>query len=124
MSERTPFPNDEILVDGAVGASPSEALARDAVLVDVRRRAARRESGQGLAGAPYRDPEAFDAADPLWRGDAEVLVFCVHGHEVSQGVCAKLRAAGIPARYVVGGLDGLTAAGAALTDLPSDEGEK
>jgi rhodanese-related sulfurtransferase len=36
----------------------------------------------------------------------EVLVYCVYGHEVSQGAAAALRSAGWEARYLLGGIEG------------------
>src|SRR6201999_2631162 len=40
-----------------------------------------------------------------------VVVHCAHGHQVSQGAAAALRAAGIDARYLQGGIAGWIAAG-------------
>ncbi|HEX3498204.1 MAG TPA: hypothetical protein VHT04_02660, partial [Stellaceae bacterium] len=51
------------------------------------------DDGQ-IAGSIRRDPESVAA----WRGDLApdrpIVVYCVHGHEVSQGVAAVLREAG------------------------------
>jgi rhodanese-related sulfurtransferase len=80
----------------------------------------------GTANAPVlidvRRPGAFDADDGLivgairrlpseverWRGELPpgrvVVVYCVHGHEVSQGAAAALAAAGVEARYLEGGI--------------------
>jgi rhodanese-related sulfurtransferase len=40
-----------------------------------------------------------------------VLVYCVHGHEVSQTAAALLRAAGFDARHLQGGFEGWAAQG-------------
>ncbi len=39
-------------------------------------------------------------------GRREAVVYCVHGHEVSQKAAAQLRAAGWSARYLQGGIEG------------------
>ncbi|MEM1420572.1 MAG: hypothetical protein AAGF51_08115, partial [Pseudomonadota bacterium] len=92
MSDRIETTDDEVLIDGAVGVLARVAVAAtDALIVDVRKRAARRESGRVVAGAPYRDPEEFQVYDEIWRRSGSVLVYCVHGHEVSQEICAQLR---------------------------------
>ncbi|MDH1255377.1 MAG: hypothetical protein L0H10_14925 [Comamonas sp.] len=49
----------------------------------------------------------FDASKP-------VLVYCVHGHEVSQSVALALRARNWDARFVTGGIEACRAAGAAF----------
>ena len=75
------------------------------LVVDVRRRAAF-ESDSGLvAGATWRDP--FQVADwekylPRHR---PVVIYCVHGHEISGNAAAALRQAGVDARYLEGGIE-------------------
>jgi rhodanese-related sulfurtransferase len=39
------------------------------------------------------------------RAASAVVVYCVHGHEVSQGVAAVLQQRGIAARYLEGGIE-------------------
>jgi Fe-Mn family superoxide dismutase len=38
-------------------------------------------------------------------------VYCVYGHEVGRVTALRLRAAGVDARYLHGGIDGWVAAG-------------
>src|SRR5262249_29594093 len=45
-------------------------------------------------------------------------VYCVHGHEVSQGAAAALNDAGISTRYLEGGLEGWKAAAGSLDRKP------
>jgi len=74
-------------------------------LVDVRRQPAFDEDREVIAGALRHLPEAVEtwaAAIEPWR---PVVVYCVRGHEVSQGACVALRARGLDARYVAGGLE-------------------
>ena len=46
-----------------------------------------------------------------------LIVFCVHGHEVSRFACALLLLHGRDARYVTGGFEALKAAGAPLAPV-------
>ena len=75
-------------------------------LIDVRRQAAFDADGDVIASAVKRAPEAIAewvrALEP-WR---PVVVYCVHGHEVSQNAAVSLQAAGFDARYLEGGLAG------------------
>ncbi len=80
------------------------------VLVDVRKPAALARSGRMAEGAVWR--HLFRAAD--WAGEFAghtVVVFCVHGHEVSQAVCGFLCDEDIACLYVVGGFEAMVDAG-------------
>ncbi len=80
------------------------AISPDELVLDVRRAAAFRESGETIAGALRRDPESVgEWAKSLPRA-ASVVVYCVHGHEVSQGVAKALAEGGLRARYLEGGI--------------------
>ncbi len=83
-------------------------------LVDVRRPAAFERDPVRIAGSIRRAPHAIAP----WLHDAEpwrtVVVYCVHGHEVSQDAASTLRAAGLDARFLVDGLEGWKAAGYAV----------
>lgn len=103
------------------------ALARakqgDAVLVDVRKPQAVVQSGEALRGAIAHDPFALGHEHPLTAEPRPLIVFCVHGHEVSQFACALLRMHGRDALYVAGGFDALKAAGAEIVPLGGSDGE-
>ena len=74
-------------------------------LVDVRRKAAFDEDPRTIPAAIRRLPEALDVwASTLepWRS---VVVYCVRGHEVSQNAASALRARGLDARYLAGGIE-------------------
>jgi len=81
-------------------------IADAPILLDVRRAASFDADETILIGALRRDPA--DVGD--WRralpSGRPVVAYCVHGHEVSQGVAASLRTAGIDARYLEGGITG------------------
>jgi rhodanese-related sulfurtransferase len=74
------------------------------MVVDVRRRADFASADALIVSAFHRDPDQVQQ----WRGELprrrHVVVHCVHGHQVSRGVAAALRAAGIDASYLQGGI--------------------
>ncbi len=91
-----------------VNALFSECSAH--VLIDVRKPTARAASGAGIPDAVWRHP--FDAAN--WCHDHQghaLVVFCVHGHEVSQAVAGFLRDEGINAVFLEGGFAAWVASG-------------
>jgi rhodanese-related sulfurtransferase len=80
------------------------------IVVDVRKSPARLQSNRTIGDALYRShTDAINGLDSL-RGQS-VVVFCVHGHEVSQGVCTDLNSRGIDARYLEGGFEAWALAG-------------
>jgi rhodanese-related sulfurtransferase len=85
------------------------------LVIDVRKSDAFRAAPDMVQGALRRDPECVATwAAELPRAGAAV-VYCVHGHAVSQKVAAALAATGLSARYLVGGIEeGWKAAGGAL----------
>lgn len=89
----------------ALAASAVEALrAGELKWIDVRRIGAYEASPDRIDGAVWRDPERVDDWAREFAG-AEVLVYCVYGHEVGQSTAARLRDAGIAARYLAGGIE-------------------
>ncbi|MEM9146195.1 MAG: sulfurtransferase [Pseudomonadota bacterium] len=88
-----------------------------AVWLDMRRPAARVASGLTIAGAELRDPLDFGHDDPLTRERGPIIVFCAHGHELSQFACALLLVHKCNARYVTGGFGALSTAGAPMAPL-------
>jgi Fe-Mn family superoxide dismutase len=95
----------------ALAASAEEALrSATARRIDVRRKGAYDAAPEVIAGAVWRDPERVDEWARELAG-SEVLVYCVYGHEVGQSTAARLRDAGIAARYLVGGIEAWKAAG-------------
>jgi superoxide dismutase, Fe-Mn family len=100
------------------GASQPFAAAQeqigDAVLLDVRRAAVYEQADVLIPGARWRDPAAVaDWAGEL-QADHDVVVYCVYGHEVGRATALRLRAAGLQARYLQGGIDAWHAAGKPL----------
>lgn len=90
------------------------------LVIDVRKAPAFRAARDLLDGALRRDPEsAAQWAKTLPRASS-VVVYCVHGHEVSQGVCQTLAQAGVRTRYLEGGIEAWRAQGGALRAKPAD----
>jgi rhodanese-related sulfurtransferase len=75
------------------------------LLLDVRREPAFRGSPELLAGAQRCAPDAV-AALAAAQPPAEVIVYCVHGHQASADAAAVLREAGWDARRLEGGMEG------------------
>jgi len=80
-------------------------------LLDVRRPADFATAGELIISARHRDPDEVEQ----WRKDlpraGQVIVNCVHGRQVSQGVAAHLRTAGLDALYLQEGIAGWVAKG-------------
>lgn len=98
-----------------LGASQDDAA--QALLLDVRRAGVFANATTLIPGARWQDPAtvAHWATDlPIGR---EVVVYCVHGHEVSRATALRLRGAGVKARYLLGGISAWQAAGRPLTAL-------
>lgn len=74
------------------------------LVIDVRRSDAYDSDDSLIAGAIRRLPEAVAS----WRRELppgrRVVAYCVHGQQVSQDVAAALRAAGVDAGYLEGGI--------------------
>jgi rhodanese-related sulfurtransferase len=73
-------------------------------IVDVRRRAVFDADDRVLPGASWLDHRETDR----WSLNAgeEVVIYCAHGHNVSQMACAVLRDRGVRAWTLAGGIDG------------------
>jgi rhodanese-related sulfurtransferase len=112
-------------MDGQVSISPQElyaaiGTASAPALIDVRRDDAFATDDRMLVAARRRPPEdvgkwAHDLPD-----DRPVVVYCMHGHEVSQQTAAAVRGAGIDARYLEGGLIGWAEIGLPLRKKVAD----
>jgi rhodanese-related sulfurtransferase len=91
------------------------------LLIDVRRPPAFRAAPDMAAGALRRDPAAVSTWAKALPRAASVVVYCVHGHEVSQNAAKALRDLGIAARYLEGGLEeGWKAGGGKLSSKPRE----
>jgi rhodanese-related sulfurtransferase len=91
-------------------------------VIDVRRRAAFEDDPEFIAGATWRNPFAVADWSRFVPRHRSVVVYCVHGHEISRNACNALRSDGIDSRYLDGGIEAWRAAGGPtvtrLADLP------
>ncbi|HSO05737.1 MAG TPA: chromate resistance protein ChrB domain-containing protein [Pelomicrobium sp.] len=93
---------------------------RPPLVIDVRQRATFSAATDMLAGALRRDPDRVGRWVPELPEASAVVVYCVHGHEVSQGVARALAAGGRRARYLEGGFETWKTAGGAVQEKPRD----
>jgi thiosulfate sulfurtransferase len=91
-------------------------------LLDVRREQAWAASGQQIAGASWMNPALWlDWKDGVAH-DRPIVLYCAHGHEISQGLTAALRAMGANACSLEGGFSAWLAEGQAVTPIPTEGG--
>jgi rhodanese-related sulfurtransferase len=76
------------------------------VVIDVRRNASFAADNRMIVGAIRRDPEAVQNWRPELPAGRTVVVYCVHGQEISQGAASALGSAGMDARYLEHGIAG------------------
>ena len=90
---------------------------RAPLIVDVRRAVAFEADSAVIASAFWRDPYALDDWLKFLPRHREIVVYCVHGHEISKNTCSALRTAGLNARYLEGGIEAWREANGALTRI-------
>ena len=99
----------------------SHRSSQPPIVIDVRRQERFLESSYLVQGALRRDPGELESWRTTLPAAACVVVYCVHGHEVSQNAAKSLRDLGIAARYLEGGLEeGWRAAGGELIAKPKE----
>ncbi|MEQ1772872.1 MAG: chromate resistance protein ChrB domain-containing protein [Burkholderiales bacterium] len=97
------------------------AGANPPLVIDVRRTPAFRGSSEMIAGALRRDPATLNDWSGALPRAREVVVYCVHGHEVSQNAAKALRDAGLSAGFLDGGIEeGWVGNGGAVAHKPKD----
>jgi rhodanese-related sulfurtransferase len=80
-------------------------------ILDIRRPHDYELSAEIIPGSRWLDPDRVATWLSDLRRDRDIVVYCVHGHSVSNSVVDRLREAGIPARYLEGGIEDWKAAG-------------
>jgi rhodanese-related sulfurtransferase len=90
------------------------------LIVDVRREPTFATSGHVLPAARRAPHDDLARLMPETAGQP-LVVYCVHGHNVSQQAAASLRAAGIHAAWLQGGIEGWKAAGGPVVARAPDE---
>ncbi|MGF6346793.1 Fe-Mn family superoxide dismutase [Variovorax sp. W2I14] len=101
------------------GATQDEVAG--SMLLDVRRAGVFDRAETMIPGAHWRDPSLVDGWARELAPDREWIVYCVYGHEVGRSTAMRLRAAGLNARYLRGGIDGWQAAGRPLQAKPASQ---
>lgn len=96
--------------------SPAELAAQllsdtAPLVIDVRKNPTYLASEYTLPNAIRRDPLKITEWASEIPMTGSVLVYCVHGHEVSRGVMSTLREHGIRATYLQGGIEDWRCAG-------------
>ena len=89
------------------------------LVIDVRRTKAFVDAADMCAGALRRDPETASSWANALPATADIVLYCVHGHEVSQNAAASLRERGFNARYLEHGIEGWREAGGAVQEKPA-----
>src|SRR5215213_341403 len=74
------------------------------LLIDVRRGPAFEADDKLIVGSVRRPPEAVSEWRNALPHGRSIIAYCVHGHEVSQGVASALRDSGVHAGYLEGGM--------------------
>jgi rhodanese-related sulfurtransferase len=96
MDEAHPISPHELRASLGTAAAP--------LLIDVRRDQAFAADDRMIVGAWRRSPDDVERWCKQLPAGRSVVVYCVHGHEVSQGVAAALGRSGLRAAYLEGGI--------------------
>jgi rhodanese-related sulfurtransferase len=91
-------------------------------LLDVRRQPAFDADPRLIPGAVWQDPEQVGTWAGMLNRHQPVVVYCVHGHEVSRGVVDRLRGLGVDAALLEGGIEAWKAAGGSVTIVSGGAG--
>lgn len=105
-------------MDASISAAELQASFRSGsspLVIDVRKSERFRSSPYVIKGALRRDPLAVEQWKRTLPQAASVVVYCVHGHEVSQGVAEALGA-----RYLEGGIEHWKEDGGEIAAKPAD----
>ena len=89
------------------------------LVIDVRRTERFKDSPYLVKGALRRDPEKVLEWKKTLPRSASVVVYCVHGHEVSQNVAKALGA-----RYLEGGIEAWRETGGDLLNKPKNSSSR
>jgi rhodanese-related sulfurtransferase len=87
------------------------------LVIDVRPNSAYAASESAIPGAIRRDPDGVASWAPSLDLARPITVYCVRGHETSQGVASRLRDC-VPGSYLEGGFEAWTANGGAIARKP------
>jgi rhodanese-related sulfurtransferase len=88
------------------------------LVIDVRKGPTFLGAPDLIRGALRRDPLRVADWGKTLPAEAEVVVYCVHGHEVSQGAAKALTDHGFSASYLEGGIEAWRTEGGELSAKP------
>ena len=71
-----------------------------------------------IPGAKWCDPKSVGEWGEELPSGQRVVVYCVYGHEVGRSTAMRLRAAGVDAQFLRGGIDGWIASGRLASEKP------
>jgi Fe-Mn family superoxide dismutase len=95
----------------AFGIDLGAAQAGAQGALDVRREEDYLQSGQIIQGASWRDPSRVHEWSQELDASRPTLLYCLRGKDIGRSTVMALRARGIDARYIVGGIEAWQAAG-------------
>ena len=101
-------------LNAALNAGPNSATPPR--IFDVRKKPAFDAEPQMIPSASWQVHDQVRDWSRDISTNASIVVYCVHGHEVSQNAAQHLRDLGFDARYLDGGFDEWKTAGFALVD--------
>jgi len=81
------------------------------IVIDVRRDNDFAGARDLVADAFHRSPNAVEEWRTQLADGRQVVTYCVHGRDISQGVAAALRLMGVEATFLEGGIEGWIAQG-------------
>lgn len=85
------------------------------LVIDVRREPVFRNAADRISGAQRGDPATVADWAATLPAAKQIVVYCVHGHEVSQNAARTLCERGLSARFLEGGIEAWRAAGGEMT---------
>lgn len=97
------------MVDRKFSISPDALYARlgseaAPIIIDVRRDADFAGADTLVADAFHRSPDHVEQWQTALPSGRQIVTYCIHGREVSQGVAAALRLMGVEANFLEGGI--------------------
>ncbi|MFH1115599.1 MAG: rhodanese-like domain-containing protein [Pseudomonadota bacterium] len=99
---------DSITTEELKGLMSSD---RKPALFDVRRKADFEAAPKKICGADWRDPEKADEWIAELPQDKPVVVYCVRGGSVSQGIADRLQQSHSDVKFLQGGIKAWTELG-------------
>ena len=101
-------------MERTIKAQDLKSTIGSVTLIDVRRKADLDSDPSKLPGATWHDPEQIETWAAQLPKEKEVVLYCVRGGSVSNGVLDNLRGKGISARFIEGGIVAWKEAGGEL----------